>query len=79
MFLHVDNVKSLNILLCQALLTMRRHKGILKTVGLERVLLHKHPKSLIWCMFGTQLAVDSFSARAENESPRQSHSHKLGL
>ena len=34
----MDNVKGVSILLCQVLLTMRRHKGILKTVGLERAL-----------------------------------------
>ena len=37
----MDNNKGLNILLCQALLTMRRHEGILKTVGLERALLFR--------------------------------------
>ena len=31
----MDNNKGSNVLLCQVLLTMRRHKGIIKTVGLE--------------------------------------------
>jgi len=37
----VDNVKSLNILLCQALLTMRRHEGVIikRTVGALESLL----------------------------------------
>ena len=38
----------------------KRAKGVItkRTVGaLSRALLHKHPKSMIWLMFGTQLAV----------------------
>jgi len=38
----------------------KQAKGVIikRTVGaLESLLLHKHPKSLIWLMFGTQLAV----------------------
>ena len=39
MFLHVDSIKGLNILLCQVLLTMRRHEEIIKNVVLESPLL----------------------------------------
>jgi len=52
-----------------------------RTVGaLSRALLHKHPKSLIWLMFGTQLAVRvPFCTSRKSNATTAVESYKFSL